>query len=325
MNIRKLGRSGITVPPLALGGNVFGWTVDEETAFTVLDAYAEAGFSLIDTADVYPRWAPGSKGGESEAIIGRWMHERGNRHKMVIATKVGGEMGPGKRGLGRKYLLAAAEASLKRLRTDHIDLYQSHRDDPATPMEETLGAYAALIEQGKVRAIGASNFTAERLGRALAVSSEQGFPRYESLQPQYNLYDRQEFERTLGPFCLKQGIGVITYYSLASGFLTGKYRSPADQVKSVRGSRAALYLTERGLRILAALDKVAKKHHAEPATVALAWLLAQPAVTAPIASATSREQVQALVAAPLLRLDRSDLEHLDTASSDAPERTGRAA
>ena len=318
MKKRKLGKSEITIAPLALGGNVFGWTIDEPASFKVLDAFVEAGFSLIDTADVYSRWVSGNQGGESETIIGNWMKERGNRQKVVIATKVGSEMGAGKRGLGKEYIVRAAEDSLRRLRTDYIDLYQSHRDDAITPVEETLSAYAQLIEEGKVRAIGASNFSGERLSRSLEASKERGFPRYESLQPLYNLYDRADFERTLAPLCRKQHVGVISYYSLASGFLTGKYRSDKDIGKSVRGLRAAEYLTARGYRILEALDVVARKHETEVATVALAWLIAQPAIVAPIASATSVEQVKALVAAPALKLDRGDLKMLDQASAEAP-------
>jgi len=326
MNKRQLGRSGIQVSPLALGGNVFGWTVKEATAFTILDAFAAAGFDLIDTADVYPRWAPGNKGGESETIIGNWMKKRGNRQEIVIATKVGSEMGPGFRGLSRAHILRAVEDSLRRLRTDHIDLYQSHYDDRASPIEETLGAYDQLIRDGKVRAIGASNFPAKRLSRSLAISKEKGLPRYESLQPLYNLYDRAEFEHTLAPLCREEGLGVISYYGLASGFLTGKYRSDRDLSKSVRGHRVASYLTERGFRILDALDKVAGRYAVEPASVALAWVMAQPGITAPIASATSVEQVTALVEAAKIELDGQALELLDEASTvPVVEKGSRAA
>jgi len=316
MKKRKLGRSDIAIAPLALGGNVFGWTVDEPAAFKILDAFVAAGFDLIDTADVYPRWVPGNKGGESEAIIGNWMKTRGNRQQVVIATKVGSEMGPGFRGLSRAHILRSVEDSLRRLRTDHIDLYQSHYDDRATPIEETLGAYEKLIKEGKVRAIGASNFTAKRLSRSLAISEEKVLPRYESLQPLYNLYDRAEFERTLAPLCRQQGIGVISYYGLASGFLTGKYRSVQDLSKSVRGQRVESYLTERGFGILDALDRVAKRYKAAPATIALAWVMAQPGITAPIASATSVKQLKALVEAAELELDREALELLDKASAE---------
>jgi aryl-alcohol dehydrogenase-like predicted oxidoreductase len=316
MQKRKLGRSEIAVAPLALGGNVFGWTVGEATAFAVLDAFVEAGFDLIDTADVYPRWVPGNQGGESETIIGNWMKLRGNRNKVVIATKVGSEMGPGRKGLSKGYILRAVEDSLRRLGTDHIDLYQSHWDDPATPVEETLGAYAELIRQGKVRAIGASNFTAGRLRESLRVSAEKGLPRYETLQPQYNLYERSAFERDLAPLCREEGLGVITYYSLASGFLTGKYRTREDLGKSVRGGMVRAYLNDRGLRILGALDQVAEKVHAKPASVALAWIMAQPGITAPISSATSVEQVKDLVAAATITLDRDSLDLLDKASTE---------
>jgi aryl-alcohol dehydrogenase-like predicted oxidoreductase len=316
MKKRTLGRSGITVAPLALGGNVFGWTVNEPTGFAILDAFVEAGFDLIDTADVYSRWVPGNQGGESETIIGNWLKQRGNRQRVIIATKVGSEMGPGMMGLSRGYILRAVEASLRRLQTDHIDLYQSHRDDADTSIEETLAAYEQLINEGKVRAIGASNFTVARLSRSLTISKEKGLPRYESLQPLYNLYDRAEFERTLVPLCREQGIGVISYYGLASGFLTGKYRSVEDLSKSVRGQRVRTYLTERGFSILAALDQVAARYDVAPASVALAWVMAQPGITAPIASATSVEQLKALVEAATLKLDRQAMELLDKASME---------
>ena len=318
MKKRKLGRSGISVAPLALGGNVFGWTVDEPTAFGILNSFLEEGFSLVDTADVYPRWVPGNEGGESETIIGNWMRQRRNRDKVVIATKVGSEMGPGRKGLSKDYILRAAEDSLKRLQTDYIDLYQSHYDDPQTPVGETLEAYAQLIKEGKVRAIGASNLTPERLRESLAVSREKGLPRYESLQPLYNLYDRERFESLFAKLCREEGLGVITYYSLASGFLAGKYRSKDDLGKSVRGAKAAGYLNERGLRILAALDEAAKEYGMEPATVALAWIMAQPGITAPIASATSIPQLKALAAAATLKLDRKTLGLLDKASAAEP-------
>jgi len=316
MKKRNLGRSGITIAPLALGGNVFGWTVDEPTGFLILDAFVEAGFDLIDTADVYPRWVTGNKGGESETIIGNWLKKRGIREKIVIATKVGSEMGPGSKGLSRSYILRAVEDSLRRLQTDHIDLYQSHYDDPGTPIEETLGAYEQLIKDGKVRAIGASNFTAGRLAESLAISKEQGIHRYQSLQPLYNLYSRAEFEQDLAPLCLKEDIGVISYYGLAGGFLSGKYRSPQDRTKSVRGQGIGKYMNERGFTILAALDKVAERYHASPASIALAWVMAQPGITAPIASATSVDQVKALVRAAELKLDKKDMSLLNKASAE---------
>lgn len=315
MKTRKLGHSGLEVAPLAFGGNVFGWTADEEMSFKLLDAFVDAGLNLIDTADVYSKWAPGNRGGESETIIGKWMKQSGKRDKVVIATKIGMEMAPDKKGLSRQYITRGIEDSLRRLQTDHIDLYQSHKDDPATPIAETLEVYQELIKQGKVRAIGASNYTAERLRESLTVSAERELPRYESLQPEYNLYDRADFEAGLEQLCLKQGIGVISYYSLASGFLTGKYRSEADLSKSPRGARVKNYLNERGYRVLAALDEVAKRHDSTPARVALAWLIARPSITAPIASATSLEQLNELVAATRLELPAESIELLDQASA----------
>jgi aryl-alcohol dehydrogenase-like predicted oxidoreductase len=316
MTKRKLGNSGIEITPLAFGGNVFGWTVDEPTAFGILDAFVEGGGNFIDTADTYSRWVPGHQGGESEAIIGSWMKQRGNRKDVVIATKVGSEMGPNKKGLSRVYITAAVEDSLHRLQTDYIDLYQSHKDDPDTPLEETLGTYADLIKQGKVRAVGASNYTATRLSEALRISERRGYPKYESLQPRYNLYDRKDYEQALEPLCRDAGLGVITYYSLASGFLTGKYRSPDDLSKSVRGQNARIYMNARGSRILNALDKVARRHHTAPATIALAWLMARPGITAPIASATSVLQLADLIKAMTLELDGSSRDMLDRASID---------
>jgi aryl-alcohol dehydrogenase-like predicted oxidoreductase len=315
MEKRRLGRSDLMVSPLCLGGNVFGWTADEATSFKLLDAYADAGLNFIDTADVYSTWAPGNKGGESETIIGKWMKARGNRDKLVIATKVGSEMGPNQKGLSKGYIRTAVEASLQRLQTDYIDLYQSHRDDSDTPQQETLEAYGDLIREGKVRAIGASNFTAARLQEALSISAEYGLPRYESLQPKYNLHDRTEYEAELEPLCRQEEIGVIPYYGLASGFLTGKYRSEADFGKSVRGGRMAAYLNDRGRRILSALDNVSARHDATPAQVALAWLMARPGLTAPIASATSVEQMQDIVKATRLRLPSTDIAELDQASA----------
>lgn len=315
MHMRKLGQSGLSVAPFALGGNVFGWTADEATSFRILDAFVGAGFNLIDTADVYSRWAPGHQGGESETIIGRWLRGSGNRDKVLIATKVGMEMGPDAKGLSRSYILRAAERSLERLQTDRIDLYQSHQDDPATPLTETLGAYAELIRQGKVRAIGASNYTAERLAEALEVSRANGLPRYECLQPLYNLYDRQPFEEALEPLCAREGLGVITYFSLARGFLAGKYRSEADLTKSPRGGGVKQYLNERGNRILRALDAVAARYRTTPARVSIAWLLTRPSVTAPIASATSMEQLHELIEATRLELDAAAVDELTRASA----------
>jgi aryl-alcohol dehydrogenase-like predicted oxidoreductase len=311
---RKLGHSGLEVAPWAFGGNIFGWTVDDPTAFQLLDAFVDAGFNLIDTADVYSRWAPGNQGGESETVIGKWLKRSGKRPQVVIATKVGMEMSPTSKGLAKAYILNAAEDSLKRLQTDYIDLYQSHKDDPAIAPEETLEAYAQLVKQGKVRVIGASNYSAERLKESLETSSRHGYPRYESLQPLYNLYDRAEYETNLEPVCLEYGLGVIPYFSLASGFLTGKYRSEADFSKSKRGPRVKKYLNDRGFRILAALDQVAKQHNATPAQVALAWMMARPSITAPIASATSVKQLDELAAATQLKLDPESIEMLSRAS-----------
>jgi len=315
MELRPLGRSGIDVPKLCVGSNVFGWTADETASFRILDAFAEAGLTFIDTADVYSSWVPGNSGGESEAIIGRWMKERGNRGGIILATKVGSEMGPGRKGLSRGYIRSAVEDSLRRLQTDVIDLYQSHRDDPETPQEETLGAYGDLIREGKVRAIGASNFTRERLESSLAISARHGLPRYESLQPLYNLHDRSDYETGLEAYCRREEVGVIPYYGLASGFLTGKYRSEADFGKSQRGGRMDKYLDARGRRILEALDHVSERYGANPARVALAWLMARPGLTAPIASATSVEQVRDLVASTELDLDEDAVSTLDRASS----------
>ena len=315
MKTRPLGRSGLNVPPLCFGCNIFGWTVDEPASFRLLDEAAEAGLVFLDTADVYSRWAPGHQGGESEAIIGRWMKARGNRDRIVLATKVGMDMGEGREGLKPGYVAEAVEASLKRLGTDRIDLYQAHKDDAGTPQAETLAAFGKLIEAGKVRAIGASNFSAGRLQEALDLS-KGGLPRYESLQPEYNLYERSGYEGALETVCVQNGLGVITFFSLAAGFLTGKYRSEADFGKSPRGARSMpKYLNDRGRRILAALDEVAAAHGSEPAGVALAWLMAKPSVTAPIASATTPDQVRTLVAAATLELSGADMARLDEASA----------
>jgi len=311
----KLGNSGLGVAPLALGGNVFGWTADKQTSFKILDAFVAAGCNLIDTADIYSRWAPGNKGGESETVLGKWLRRSGNRGKVLIATKVGMEMGPDRKGLSKSYILRAAEDSLKRLQTDYIDLYQSHTDDPETPPEETLEPYAQLIRQGQVRAIGASNYTADRLTQALEVGTRPGYPSYQCLQPLYNLYDRAEYETELEPLCLEKEVGVIPYFSLASGFLAGKYRSEKDLANRPRGEMVKKYLNERGFRILDALDQVAGQHHSAPAIVALAWLIARPSITAPIASATSLDQLTDLIEATKLALDPSSIELLNLASA----------
>jgi aryl-alcohol dehydrogenase-like predicted oxidoreductase len=318
MQYRTLGRSALKVSPLCLGGNVFGWTADEKTSFWLLDAWLDAGFNFIDTADVYSRWAPGHSGGESETVIGKWLKQGGRRDKVVIATKVGLDMGNGKIGLKPAYIRQAAEDSLRRLQTDCIDLYQSHKDDEATPLGETLEAYAQLIKAGKVRVLGASNYSAPRLALALETSRKLGLPRYESLQPLYNLYDRAEFEQSLQKLCLDEELGVIGFSSLASGFLTGKYRSAADAAKSPRGKTAiAKYLNPRGLRILAALHEVSAATGSTPGRVALAWLLARPGITSPIASATSIAQLGELTAAAELVLDADAIALLHKAS--APE------
>jgi aryl-alcohol dehydrogenase-like predicted oxidoreductase len=315
MQLRPLGRSGLNVAPLAFGGNVFGWTADEATSFSLLDAFVDAGCNLVDTADVYSRWAPGHSGGESENVIGKWLKASGKRSRIVLATKVGKDMGEGRIGLSAAHIRKAVDASLRRLQTDHIDLYQSHDDDSGTPLEETLDAYAELIRAGKVRAIGASNYSAARLAEALAVSDRLRLPRYESLQPLYNLCDRAPYEDELQALCVAQGVGVINFYGLARGFLTGKYRSEADVVKSPRGTGVkAAYYNERGWRILAALDAVAAQHQATPAQVALAWQMQRPGITAPIASATSLAQFTEQLGAVNLALTPADVAELDNAS-----------
>jgi aryl-alcohol dehydrogenase-like predicted oxidoreductase len=314
LNKRKLGHSGIEVAPFAFGGNVLGWTADEATSFSLLDAFSSSGFNLIDTADIYVNWLPGFKGGESETIIGKWLARSGKRAKVVLATKVGMEMSPGRTGLSKRYIIEAVEESLRRLNTDYIDLYQSHRDDAETPLEETLEAYAQLIKQGKVRAIGASNYTAERLEDSLQVSVSTGLPSYQCLQPHYNLYDRAGFERTAQAVCEKNGLGVLTYFSLANGFLTGKYRSSLDLGTGARSDAVKPYMNARGMNILAALDDVSSLLDTTPAQVALAWLIAQPTVTAPIASATSLAQLDELMVAAHLTLPPAAIETLNRAS-----------
>ena len=315
MKKRQLGQSSIESAPLTLGSNVFGWTADEATSFKILDAFVAAGLNFIDTADTYSTWVPGHQGGESETILGNWFKRSGKRDKIVIATKVGAEIPGQGKGLSKAWIMRQLEASLKRLHTDYIDLYQSHRDDPATPVEETLETYAQLIQQGKVRVIGCSNFTAERIRESLAASRKNGWPRYESLQPNYNLYERATYESTLEPLALQEKLGVIPYYGLASGFLTGKYRSQDDLKKSQRGRSTKKYLNDRGFRILQALDQVAERYQTKPAQVALAWLMARKSITAPIASATSVEQLNELVQATTLELDRESSEKLNKASA----------
>lgn len=315
MHLRPLGRSGLQVAPLAFGGNVFGWSADEATSFSLLDAFVDAGFNLVDTADVYSRWVPGHAGGESETVIGKWLKKSGKRHSVVIATKVGMDMGHDNKGLSRQHIAKSIDASLKRLQTDHVDLYQSHTDDADTSFEETLEAYAKLIEAGKVRVIGASNFKVDRLVAALDVSERDGLPRYESLQPHYNLVERALFETDLEALCLKRGVGVINYYSLASGFLSGKYRGEADLDKSkARGGGVKKYLTPQGLGVLKALDEVGRRYEVSPATVAIAWLIARKSITAPIASATSVAQLKDLMAAAMLDLDAEAIRLIGDAS-----------
>lgn len=315
MEKRQLGNTKLEVYPVTFGGNVFGWTADEKTSFEILDAFTGAGFNFIDTADVYSRWAEGNKGGESETVIGKWLHKNKNRDKVIIATKVGGDMGDGKKGLSKKYILKAAEDSLKRLKTDYIDLYQTHFDDEATPIEETLDAYAQLIREGKVRHIGASNLSAERLKDSLEIAFEKGLPTYETFQPHYNLYEREAFEDGLEPVCLGNNLGVLNYFSLASGFLTGKYRSKKDLDKSQRGDGVAKYLDDRGFKILAALEKVADELNTTQATVALSWLINRPSVTAPIVSATSLKQLESIIKAPDSEITEEQLRYLTQESA----------
>ncbi|MES3001869.1 MAG: aldo/keto reductase [Pseudomonadota bacterium] len=316
MQQRPLGRSGIMVSPLCFGGNVFGWTADERMSFSLLDAWVDAGFNFIDTADVYSRWAPGHTGGESESVIGRWLKQSGKRDKVIIATKVGMDMGEGE-SLAPSYINKCIDASLRRLQVERIDLYQAHKDDQATPLEATLEAFCELIHAGKVRAIGASNYSAARLSQALAISRSRSMPRYETLQPLYNLYDRAVFERELQPLCVEEDIGVINFYSLAAGFLSGKYRTPADADKSARGKNTvAKYLNDRGLKVVAALDEAAQRTNSTPARVAVAWVMAQPGIASPIASASNLEQLGELVEAARLVLDGETMALLDRASAE---------
>ncbi len=315
METREIGKSGIKVAPFMLGGNVFGWTADPSASFEVLDAFIDSGFNFIDTADVYSAWAPGHKGGESETVIGNWLKQKGGRDKVIIATKVGMKMGPDQEGLSKSYIRKEVEASLKRLQTDYIDLYQSHKDDENTPLAETLETYAALIKEGKVRAIGTSNYKADRLAEALEVSAGNGWPAYQSLQPEYNLYDREDYEKNLEPLCREKGLGVITYFSLASGFLTGKYRSENDLSQSQRGGGIKKYLNQRGLNILKALDTAAKEYSVTPAAIALAWIIARPGITAPIASSTSSKQLHESLKAAEIKLSADTIAELEKASA----------
>jgi aryl-alcohol dehydrogenase-like predicted oxidoreductase len=311
---RKLGQSGLAVSAIDLGGNVFGWTVEESATFRILDKAVDMGLTFIDTADLYSRWVPGHKGGESETLIGKWFARSGKRNQVTLTTKVGMDMGDGKKGLSAKYIARAAEDSLRRLQTDRIDLYFSHQDDPDTPLEETLGAHAKLIAEGKVRATGASNYKGARLREAMEIARRNNLPGYTALQPHYNMMERAEYESDLAPVVAEYGLGVVPYFALASGFLTGKYRSPKDLEGKARGQSAGKYLNEKGLAVLAALDEVAGQYEATPAEVALAWLAAQPGVTAPIASATNEQQVEELAAAAKLQLDDASLAKLDAVS-----------
>lgn len=315
MDKRKLGNTDLLVSPITFGGNVFGWTLDEKKSFEILDGFVDAGFNLIDTADVYSRWVPANTGGESERIIGNWIKARNNRNKIILTTKVGGDMGDGKKGLSKKYILEAVDASLARLQTDYLDLYQSHFDDPETPVQETLEAYDELIRAGKIRWIGASNFSPERLKESLETSQRLSLPKYQTFQPEYNLYQREGFETEMEKICLHNQLGVISYYALASGFLTGKYRSADDLGKSARGGGVKDFMNNRGFRILKALDEVSELYNSTPASVSLAWLIARPAVTAPIASVTSLSQLQDLTKAASLKLDNEALSVLDEASA----------
>ncbi|KAG9611770.1 hypothetical protein KCV01_g2317, partial [Aureobasidium melanogenum] len=314
MNLRPLGRSSLQVAPLAFGGNVFGWSADEARSFELLDAFVDHGFNLVDTADVYEAWVPGNEGGESETIIGKWLKKSGKRDKVLIATKVG--KWARYPGLSPTNIREAVEDSLRRLQTDRIDLYQSHEDDPKVPLEETLRAFDDLVKAGKVRAIGASNYDATRLGDALSISDAKQLARYETLQPEYNLMDRKGFEDALQPLCVKENVGVISYYSLASGFLSGKYRSDADLDKSkARGAKVKNYLNDRGHRVLDALDIVAKNHEATPAQVSLAWVMAQPSIAAAIASATTVEQLADIAKSADLTLSDAEVASLRDASA----------
>lgn len=318
LEMRTLGKTGITVSPICFGGNVFGWTADEAQSFRLLDRFVDAGFNFIDTADIYSSWVPGHQGGESESIIGKWLKQAGNRQKVVIATKVGKPMGEGKSGLKSGYIQQAVDASLQRLQTDYIDLYYTHEDDLSTPLEETLQALSGLVKAGKVRSLGASNYTGARLTQAMDAAKKLGVSGFEVLQPGYNLYDREEYERDLLPVVQAHGLAVAPFYALAAGFLTGKYRSQADADKSVRGARVVeSYLNPRGLLILQKLDEVADRYVASPGQVAIAWLLSQPGIVAPIASATTGEQLDELLFAARLKLDKDALHELTMVSAPA--------
>jgi aryl-alcohol dehydrogenase-like predicted oxidoreductase len=315
MEKRELGKSELYTAPLVFGGNVFGWTVKGNDAAVLLDAFLDAGFNTIDTADVYTRWVEGNKGGESETEIGNWLKQSGRRDQVIIATKVGSELDSERKGLKKDYIIKAAEDSLKRLQTDYIDLYQSHYDDPSTPVEETLRAYDQLVQEGKVRAIGTSNMSVERLHESLKVSVEKGLIAYQTLQPEYNLFDREKYETTYEPFLKEKNIGVINYFSLASGFLSGKYRSESDLHGRSRARSVKKYLNERGFKILKALDETAAQYNVSQSAIALAWLIARPSITAPIVSATNLDQLKEFVTAANLKLSDETIETLNTASA----------
>ncbi|MDQ6480015.1 aldo/keto reductase [Dyadobacter sp. LHD-138] len=315
MEKRKLGNSAIEIAPLVFGGNVFGWTADEAMTFRLLDAFTDAGFNAVDTADVYSAWVPGNSGGESETAIGKWFKKSGKRDRVILATKVGAELSKDPKGLSKKYIIAAAEASLKRLQTDYIDLYQSHYDDPQTPITETLEAYDQLVKDGKVRIIGASNFAVARLEESIKISQQEKLAVYQTFQPEFNLFDREDFETNIAPFTTANNVGVISYFSLASGFLSGKYRSKDDLQGSKRSGMVEKYLTARGFSILKALDEIAAEYHSNPAIISLSWLIAHPAVTAPIVSATSPEQLKQLTDSATLKLSEEAIVKLNKASS----------
>lgn len=315
MEKRQLGSTDLHVYPIAFGGNVFGWTINEKQSFEILDGFTEAGFNFIDTADVYSRWAPGNVGGESETIIGKWMKQKKNRQNLIVTTKVGSDMGDGKRGLKKEYILKAIEDSLRRLQTDYLDLYQTHFDDESTAVLETLEAYEQLVKEGKIRWIGTSNMSVDRIKKSLESSIQHQIAKYETLQPHYNLYARENYETNLEPLVVKNNLGVFTYYSLESGFLSGKYRSKNDTLKSLRGGKMEQYFNNRGMKILYALDEVSKQYDATPAAVALAWLIQKPSVTAPIVSATSLSQLDSIIKAPQLNLDVNAMKFLDEASA----------
>lgn len=315
MNFKTLGKSTLSVSPLTFGGNVFGWTLDQSASFRILDQFIDAGFNFIDTADTYSTWVPGNKGGESETIIGNWLKSNNNREKVIIATKLGGELGPNQKGLSADYMIKAVEASLTRLQTDYIDLYQAHYDDHETPQEETIAAFDKLVKGGKVKFIGASNLSAERIESSLKISKENNFAEYISLQPLYNLYDREKYEIEYQPLAEKHQLGIIPYYSLASGFLSGKYRNESDLSKSPRGHGIKKYLNERGIKILNALDKVATAHQTKPASIALAWIINKPTITSAIVSATNETQMQDLIKSAQLKLTTEEMMFLDQESS----------